>query len=285
MGRGAERASVKFFGQFLLDRGVVSREQLLDALLLQGERNQPLGAYAVQKGYITHADAERVNLAQRSMDAPFGDVAMELRLMTGDEVEELLQLQRRAHLRLGEALLHQGALDETRLTTEVEAFRADQAAFQTGIIEFPPGIPDADLLSIPVDLTSKLLLRVAGIRTKLDSAELLSDLPSADLVTASVSFSGAINTEYVLSVSYDIATTIAERMTGKSHRRQEAVKELCHVVCGSATGKLAHAGKRVDITPALAGAPMLREGDKGVCIHMPPAEGTIELRMGTDLTF
>ncbi len=275
--------SVKFFGQFLLNRRVVSREQLLDGLLLQGDRNQPLGMYAVKQGYITHEQAERINVAQRGIDERFGDLAIELRLLTRGQVDELLLMQRNDHIRLGEALVELGHIDTAALEREVEAFRADQAAFETGIIEFPPDTPDSAMLSIPVDLTAKMLMRVAGVRTKIEAARSLSDLPDDALVTASISFSGAINSEYVLSVSKDIAVTIARRMTGEDSVSndlvEDAIKEMCNVVCGNAVGKFAQSGRRVEITPPLTGAPMMREGDKGVYVQLKPTEGTVELRI------
>lgn len=275
--------SIKFFGQFLLSRGVITREQLLDALLLQGERNQPLGMYAVKRGYLSHQQAEQINLAQRGMDERFGDLAVELRLLTESQLAELLLMQRNDHLRLGEALVQLGTVDADTLNAEVTVFRADQAEFETGIIEFPPDTKHSALLSIPVDLTAKMLLRMAGVRTKIQPATKLHDLPNDELITASISFSGAINSEYVLSVSNDIAVTIAKRMTGDDEVSNEiiedAIKEMCNVICGNAVGKFAQSGQRVGITPPLRGAPMMREGDKGVYVAMITTGGTVELRI------
>jgi len=275
--------SVKFFGQFLLYRNVVTREQLLDALLLQGERNQPLGMYAVKKGYLTHEQTERINVAQRGMDERFGDLAVELRLMSETQVEELLLMQRNDHLRLGEALIETGATDTATINSEVEAFRADQAAFETGIIEFPPDTLHSSMLSVPVELTAKMLMRVAGVRAKIQPVEVMSDLPDDALITASIAFTGALNSEYVLSVSDDIAVTIAKRMTGDDLVSdaivEDALKEMCNVICGNAVGKFAQSGKRVDIAPPLKGAPTMRAGDKGVYVALETAEGKVELRI------
>lgn len=275
--------SVKFFGQFLLNRGIVSKEQLLEAIALQQETNRPLGAYAVQQGYLTDEQAERINQAQRGMDERFGDLAVEMRLLTAAQVQELLVRQRNDHVRVGEALTQLGHVSGEAMIRELEAFIADQSALVIDRVEFPSDTPEPALLEIPVDLTAKMLLRIAGVRTKVAPAETLRDLPDDALVTASISFSGAINSEYVLSVSRDIAVVIARRMTGDDAVSpaliEDALKEMCNVVCGNAVGKFAQAGKRVSITPPLSGAPMIREGDRGVFVALRSAEGTIELRI------
>ena len=275
--------SVKFFGQFLLNRGAVDREQLLEAIALQQEHNRPLGAYAVQKGYLTEEQAERINQAQRGMDERFGDLAVEMRLLTAAQVRELLVIQRNDHVRLGEALAQLGHLASDGLDRELAAFDADQAALAIEPVDLPADTPNRALLQIPVDLTAKMLLRIAGVKTKVAPAEPLRDLPDDALVTASISFSGALNSEYVLSVSPEIAVAIARRMSGDDAVSpaliDDALKEMCNVVCGNAVGKFAQAGKRVSITPPLSGAPMIRQGDRGVFVSLHAAEGTVELRI------
>ena len=87
----------------------------------------------------------------------------------------------------------------------------------------------------------------------------------------------------MLSVSDDIAVIIAKRMSGDDQVSAEfvedAIKEMCNVICGNAVGKFAQSGKRVDITPPLTGAPMMRAGDKGVYVALKTTEGTVELRI------
>ncbi len=95
--------AVQFFGQFLLASGEISEAELVEALDLQSERNRKLGEWASWCGYLTDAQAEQINLAQRRTDRLFGELAVELELLTPDQVSELLTRQQAAQLRMGSA--------------------------------------------------------------------------------------------------------------------------------------------------------------------------------------
>ncbi len=47
--------AVKFFGQFLVEQGIVTSEALLNAINLQDKNNLKLGEMAVAMGLITQA--------------------------------------------------------------------------------------------------------------------------------------------------------------------------------------------------------------------------------------
>jgi len=280
--------AVRFFGQFLLGRGVIDREQLLAALALQEERNRPVGAYAVRRGYLTPEQAERVNRAQRSTDERFGDLAVEVGLLTRAQVLELLTLQENDHVRIGEALVELGVFDSEALEREVAAFERDQAPYQTENRIFPESAANPDLLAIILDLTGKMLKRVARIQNKIAAIEELGSMPADDLITVSLTFTGALTSEFVLSVSRDIADQVARSLIGEQEpvSREvavDAVKELANVICGNTVGKAAQIGKRVEISPPLEGAPMVREGDHGVFVPLLVAHGVVEIRVANEV--
>ncbi len=277
--------SVKFFGQFLLERGVVRREALLTALELQDGRNLRLGDYAVRRGYMTEAQAETLNRQQLTVDRRFGELAVEAGFLTPAQVEELLALQRNDYVLLGEALLELGHIDRETLDAQLEAFEADQARYLVDEVIFPPGVRDASLLALPVDLTAKILLRVVGVTTKIGEGEREVRPPVDRLVSVSVTFSGALRATYTLSVSRDIAGAVFTRMTGLDAAGEDeaeivdAVKELCNVVCGNAAAKMAKLGRPVDIGPPEVGAPTLEEGKTYVLFPLHVADGAIEVRI------
>ena len=277
--------SVKFFGQFLLERGVVGRDALLTALDLQDGRNLRLGDYAVRRGYMTEAQAETLNRQQLTVDRRFGELAVEAGYLTPEQVEELLALQRNDYVLLGEALLELGHIDGETLEVELRAFEADQARYLVDEVIFPPGIRDASLLAMPVDLTAKILLRMVGITTKIGEGEREIRPPVDRLVSVSVAFSGGLAATYTLSVSRDIAEAVFSHMTGvdvsaaAEEEIVDAVKELCNVICGNAAAKMAKVGRPVEIGPPEVGAPALAEGAHYVLFPLHVAEGAIEVRI------
>ncbi len=280
--------AVRFFGQFLLARGVVDRRELLAALALQEERNLPVGSYAVQRGYLTAEQAERINQAQRAADERFGDLAIDLGLLTRAQVLELLTLQENDHVRIGEALVELGHLDAEALEREVEAFERDQAPYRTEERIFPEGTANQDLVAIIVDLTGKMLMRVLRIQSKIAAIDELGSMPAQELITVSLTFTGALNAEFVLSVSEEIAFQVAKSLTGDGDPvaravAVDAVKELANIICGNTVGKAAQMGRRVEISPPLEGAPMVREGDRGVFVPMLVAHGVVEVRIASEV--
>jgi CheY-specific phosphatase CheX len=280
--------AVRFFGQFLLARGVIDREQLLAALALQDERNLPVGSYAVRKGYLSSEQAERINQAQRATDERFGDLAVDIGLLTRAQVMELLTLQENDHVRIGEALVELGYMDAETLEREVDAFERDQAPYRTEKRVFPPGTSNPDLIAVIVDLTRKMLVRITRLQNKIAAIEELGHMPADDLITVSLTFTGTLNAEFVLSVSADVADHVAKSLIGSEEpiAREvavDAVKELANVICGNTVGKAAQTGKRVEISPPLEGAPMVREGDRGVFVPLLVAHGVVEIRIACEI--
>ena len=51
---------IQFFGEFLIDRWVITRGQLLEALELQEYRNTKFGQLAVQKGFLTEEQVKQM---------------------------------------------------------------------------------------------------------------------------------------------------------------------------------------------------------------------------------
>lgn len=120
--------TVRFLGQFLLDRGTITARQLQAATEAQRASNPLLGELAVREGLITVEQAQRIHERQRSDDRRFGDIALALGLLDSAQLESLLAAQQAGRKLLGQVLLEQGALDQATLQAELDAHRADQAA-------------------------------------------------------------------------------------------------------------------------------------------------------------
>src|SRR6266702_8142669 len=103
--------AVMFFGQYLVEKNIVSREHLLQAIELQDAVNLSVGATAVAMGILTEVDVERINQAQRSEDLRFGDLAVKLGLLIDEQFQQVLARQKSSHLYIGEALVRVGGIN------------------------------------------------------------------------------------------------------------------------------------------------------------------------------
>lgn len=247
--------AVKFFGQFLVEKGAVSREDLLKAIDLQESKNLKFGEMALSMKLVTEADVERVHQAQRTEDLKFGDMAIKLGILTTDQMNQVLTAQKNSHLYVGEALVQVGGLSQEELPGLLEAFKADQAEYLTDHVTIPQGIPHPDLCEISTDLTYKMLTRVAEIPFRPGQCVVTDGVTKND-VTASIAFSGHADFRYILSVSAPtrdaIARAILKEESVENESREmleDTVMEFINIVAGNVVAKAAQIGKPLEIHP------------------------------------
>ena len=112
--------SNKFFGQFLLEKGVISKTQLLTAIDLQKASHFSLGQIAINKGYLTPEDAKRINFEQQRTDERFGALAVSMGLLKGKQVSELFITQQNSRKFFGEVLVEQEIVSKLMLIEYLE---------------------------------------------------------------------------------------------------------------------------------------------------------------------
>lgn len=284
--------AIKFFGQFLLEKGVISREALLKATALQETTNLKFGEMARSLGLISEADIERVHEAQRKEDLQFGDMGVKLGIITPAQLTEVLAKQKSGHLYIGEALIKVGAVTSQDLPKYLDEFKADQAPYVVNKVAIPAGVPDSALWEMAADLTYKMLSRVANLTFRLGQCALVQRLDANDTVVA-MRMSGSVTALYVLSVSTDVRKSIAKAILKADDVSQEsedmmndAVMELVNIVCGNIAAKAAQMGKTLEIAPprvleAKTGVPV-PAGGMGLLIPVHVADGRIEVGIFLD---
>lgn len=283
--------AVKFFGQYLVEKGIINRETLLKAVELQESVNLRFGEMALSMGLITEADVDRVHKAQWAEDLPFGEMAVKLGMLTRDQMDQVLTKQRNSHLYIGEALFKVGGLDQDELKRYLEEFKADQAPYQTSSVTIPAGVPHPILWEIAADLTYKMLTRIAGLSFRPDSCRLANQVPANHLV-AMIRLDGNVKARYILSVSQAAVLKITEGIL--NHEKPEgeleeiladAAKEFVNVVCGNFAAKAAQIGKCIEIHPpeiCQGGAP-LRPGEIALLFPIHVANGeSVQLTIVVD---
>ena len=168
--------SVRFLGQFMLERGTITAQQLQAATEAQRASNPLLGELAVREGLLTAAQAQRIHQHQRSDDRRFGDIALDLGLLDDARLQWLLATQQASRKLLGQVLLEQGALDQATLSAELDAHRADQAAATQALASGVTEHALAGLATGAIALCKRLFPRLLGSHCQaaglLDAGEL-----------------------------------------------------------------------------------------------------------------
>jgi hypothetical protein len=150
----------KFFGQYLVEKGIVSSVQLDEAINLQQDNNSLLGTMALNKGYLSKESMEIILAEQKKINRKFGDLAYERGLLTREQVEELIEEQSKNHCFIGEALLRLGYMQAAPLHEHLENFRKLEKSRENELLSSIDAISKSTQVHTAVDLTRDLFYRL-----------------------------------------------------------------------------------------------------------------------------
>ncbi len=171
---------LSFFGQFMVETGLIDYLELERALDLMRETNSTIGELAISSGYMSRQDAEVINKQQRRRDKYFGELAVERGLLTEAQVEELLKRQKHEHIRIGAALARLGIVTEEAVEQAFGSFRSEQDEGRASE-EPPPGWFYWERLApIAVDFFPRLVFRVFREPVKIGQGRPWRPMPRFD---------------------------------------------------------------------------------------------------------
>lgn len=247
--------AVKFFGQFLVEQGVVNREALLGAIELQDKNNLKLGEMALAMGLITPDEIERAHNVQMSKDMKLGDILLKMGCLTPAQLDEIITRQKSTHLYIGEALVQLGSLTGDELQKQLDLFKADQAKYVSNGIELPITSANNKIWEMTADLTYKMITRVLDLQFRPGKCEVVTAIPSGFMLAA-LDFFGDIEAKYLISVSEGLQKSIAKAILSEESVDHEPIEiledtvmEFINVVCGNAAAKASQMGIMININP------------------------------------
>lgn len=113
------------FGIYLYRGNVITAEQLVSALESQQAHLTPIGQLALEARLLSARDVFAILRSQR--DAPhdrFGEIAIEMGLLTRDQLQQLLLIQSDRQVPLVDILVRQRALSKDSAETHLHDYRA-----------------------------------------------------------------------------------------------------------------------------------------------------------------
>ncbi len=133
----------QLFANFLIKNNYIPLERIGEIMAAAGGVHRAkLGTLAIEAGYMTAEQVEKVHEAQMHMDKRIGDIAVEMGFITSEQIDELLSKQTSANSALSEALIQNGfmtyaqyedALLKYKSSCELEG-KTDDEALTEGII-------------------------------------------------------------------------------------------------------------------------------------------------------
>jgi len=115
----------QYFGQYLLNKGILSANQLSKVLELERSVRVKLGILAMDIGYMTALQVGQIHELQKNRDKRFGELAIELGFLTPDQVNILLTAQSQKHLSLSQVIVDQKYLTLAEVNDVLACYKAD----------------------------------------------------------------------------------------------------------------------------------------------------------------
>lgn len=153
-------------GSYLVDKGLITAEQLSDLMVEQQKVRVKLGLIAVAEGLMTQDQAEKVNALQAVMDMRFGDIAVSKGYLTDGQVEALLKKQGNAYLAFAQALENQQLMTVDQLEQYMVDFQHENQLTASDIDDLKSDDVDRILpLYMPIDCEKYAGVAGTAVRT------------------------------------------------------------------------------------------------------------------------
>lgn len=247
--------AARFFGQFLVEEGAITSEQLREALDLMDADYEKLGELAIKQGYLSEAEVTRLHREQRYVDLPFGALAVKRGALTEDQVDSLLTIQRASRLRIGDALSKLGFLTDDEIETRFKSFKFEQDTVVGRSRMLPAELAGSKLAEFLVGFFPKITQRMSDIRLKLVEGCPVGDRHMREN-TASVMISGDESLLLTLSVDDDFAEKLMWGLLGgelgpddERPTHEDTLGEYVSIVSGNSLMALQEEGVHGRIAP------------------------------------
>jgi DNA-binding response OmpR family regulator/CheY-specific phosphatase CheX len=246
---------MKFFGQYLLEKGVITKDQLLKAVEYKKSLNLSMEELAVKKGLLSKEQVDKIHSLQKDdLDRDFADIVEEQEFLGRKELDDLYKEQEQRRVYIGQALVAQGALAPDQLSDNLREFKEEQEKDEWAIATKLEGLRNKLVVKTFVNFTMKIFQKVVRETVKLKEC-----LPSVDNFnlrdyTLQQKIFGDMEMYFILNLSQDLCLKVAANMFGKEVKEmgpieKDAMKEFLNVISGNCCAKLSNVGINIETGP------------------------------------
>jgi two-component system chemotaxis response regulator CheY len=252
-----------FLGQYLLEHGYITADQLLRTMRLVESRNEKFGDVAVALGMINVKIRDEVLEKQHQELRPFGEVALGMGVMRADEIDHVLAAQKAKNLAFGDAAVELGFITREKLDEARSGFDAFYRSTQDVDLS---KIADSELREY-VRWTIKLLETIAGIKARVSSCEIEQD--PIHVVMHAHTFGWS---EFHLMIGRELSSRILKEWTGGWQETPELLDDVMRELLNTIVGKTfssSPVGRRIKIDPPYSSPLRIPEELKMVSLETP----------------
>ena len=183
-------------GNYLVETGKITKEQLTKALINQDSVRIKLGLIAVAEGMMTLDQTAEVNRLQALMDMRFGDIAVQKGYLTEEQVGKLLKKQGNTYLSFVQSLVDNDYLDMEDVDLVVNSFRLINGYNNSEMDALKSDEPDRIVpLFMPeegrqfteiISTAIKSIIRLIDRHAYIGRAEMIDSFPAKDMIPPSI---------------------------------------------------------------------------------------------------
>lgn len=251
---------INLFGKYLLERKLITPEQLQNIRKEQARTRVKLGLIAVADKLLTEKQAEEINRKQALMDKRFGDIAIEQGYLTLEQVAYLLDRQGNPYLQFGQIAAERGYMTFDRIEEALRQYQGDHGFSE----ETMTGIKNGDLDAIiPAFVHEDAAREAAGVAIRTLNRLISTDLWMGDsYMTAQLTcdrlacqeMKGSQTMTLGLAGMGDSLLAVADAYAGESFPTVDmdaldSVGEVINIIDGLYATALSEEGKETELQP------------------------------------
>ena len=279
--------SAKFFGQYLLEKGRITSQQLVDALEYQKSITAPIGALALDQGLLTVDQIKLILGRQLKSGKRFGELAVSLGLLTQARVDELIQTQSSHKLLLGEALMVRGYISVETLERELKEYKKEEDKLSTQLNATFNTIGNKQIVKTFTDLMVMMFNNFGQQDIKVEQCEMGKEnirlfrwVISQKIAGENVEFNCLLSVPPKLLLQM-ASTMLAENISTADELALDATKEFVNIANGNACAKLSENGVALTMLPPevyeTTTKPYTVQAQNVVCVHLACPDSKLEV--------
>jgi CheY-specific phosphatase CheX len=280
--------STRFFGQFLLERGRITSQQLLAALEFQKTISMPIGTLALERGWLSAAQVTDILEQQKRKALRFGELAVELGHLTQIQVDDLLQVEEICHrVRLGEALMLKGFITIESLERELKEYNKETEKFSSEVSDAFGALAHKDIVTTFTDLMLLMFTRFGKQDIIIERCESGKEKIRRFRWVIAQKIAGE-NVEFncLLSVPPKLllqmaSTMLDDTISTADELAIDASKEFVNIANGNACAKLSEGGVNLTMLPPeiyeTTTTPYPFQAKDVVCVHLASPDAKLDV--------
>lgn len=279
---------IKYFGQYLIEKGIVSPGDLLKAMDLQGKTNLSLGDITVQAGLISPEQLEKIQQYQILHNMTFMKAARELACISPQELETIVSRQMSNNMLLGDCLVKLKILSQEQIETHFKFFRTEQSILEFKILNAIAAHSNAVLIETIIQSTVNLFRylldvqpRIGGFYSNGSASQVCSDYQWVALQNLSGDY--MCNVELFLSkdIVLKISSSLLKRQVAEiSELSLDSSKEFLNIIVGYVCSALSLKNIKCDPTvPEIQEIEQYSPSEKQIRVPFLLPQGQVEVRV------